>query len=156
MVCRLILPFSGPKFFAGDMPRGFINNTSWRPALARPLLGLTAADRDRRDWGNDQFVVSVGEGNRKTVVDLIVNNIEMGDHPFHLVRTPFLPFKHRLNLFAVAAWSSFLSSANARGRNGLWILPWKLCPSFTHHCSRTQRHICHPDERVRNLQSHIR
>jgi len=40
-------------------------------------------ERDAGGWGNDQFVVKVGQ---KTVVDLIVNNIEKGYHPFHMVR----------------------------------------------------------------------
>jgi hypothetical protein len=87
MVCvilvLLVTKLFVPKLFTGNTPRGFINNTSWRPALDRPLLGLTVAERDSEDWGKDQFVVKVA---RKTVVDLIINNIEKGDHPFHMVR----------------------------------------------------------------------
>jgi hypothetical protein len=54
-------------------------------------------ERDAGDWGNDQFVVKVA---RKTVVDLIVNNIEKGDHPFHMVRVAASLFcKHQPSHF---------------------------------------------------------
>lgn len=75
-----------PHIDVDSIPRGFVNNTSWRPALERPLLGLTETQRDAGAWGKDQFVVKVGDGTRKTVVNLVVNNLEKGDHPFHMVR----------------------------------------------------------------------
>jgi hypothetical protein len=67
----------------GLSPAGFINQTSWRPALNRPLLGLSSKEQDAEEWGDDQLVVRLG---KRTIVDLVVNNLENGDHPFHLVR----------------------------------------------------------------------
>jgi hypothetical protein len=76
-------------FWIELIPFGFVNHTSWKPALTRPLLGLDKSHRDAKDWGPDQLVVSVGKDTKtRWVVDLIVNNLEVGDHPFHLVRYP--------------------------------------------------------------------
>ncbi|KIM91323.1 multicopper oxidase [Piloderma croceum F 1598] len=87
----------------GKTPRGFINNTSWRPPLDRPLLGLTVTERDAGDWGNDQFVVKVA---RKTVVDLIVNNIEKGDHPFHMHGHHFYPLQTHASELGYGSYNS--------------------------------------------------
>ena len=115
---------------SGNIPKGFVNNTSWRPDLERPLLGLTGAQREANSWGEDQFVVRVGNGTRETVVDLIVNNLENGDHPFHLVFISVLILcKTKLTAFRVAAWSSLLSTATAWGPARLWILQRKVCSS---------------------------
>ncbi|KAK9450187.1 Cupredoxin [Limtongia smithiae] len=77
-------------------PYGFINRTSFMPAIGAPnlqvALGLVdAADtvmvptvsarRNTKFWGGDQLVVDIPLG---SVVELIINNSDEGEHPFHL------------------------------------------------------------------------
>jgi hypothetical protein len=62
-----------------NVPFGFFNMTSWRPQPGTPLISL---QRDR--WDNDQFSLSTGLD--PAWVDLVVNNLDEGPHPFHLVR----------------------------------------------------------------------
>ncbi|RMJ22435.1 Multicopper oxidase [Aspergillus sp. HF37] len=62
-----------------NVPFGFFNMTSWRPQAGTPLISLP---RDR--WDNNQFSLSTGQGPVPAWVDLVVNNLDEGPHPFHL------------------------------------------------------------------------
>ncbi|KAJ4393579.1 hypothetical protein N0V93_002792 [Gnomoniopsis smithogilvyi] len=69
-----------------NIPHGFINETSWSPQAnpSGPLIRLP-----REQWDVNQFVPKIdfeafsgGQGGRW--VDLVVNNLDDGGHPFHL------------------------------------------------------------------------
>lgn len=63
-------------------PTGFMNRTTWSPqsSPALPLISLP-----RSDWDENQLVphVPVTPGD-ETWVDIIINNLDDGAHPFHL------------------------------------------------------------------------
>ncbi|KAK9778464.1 putative Iron transport multicopper oxidase FET3 [Seiridium cardinale] len=69
-----------------NRPRGFINHTSWAPQTP-PLQSLP-----RSDWDDNQLVsyIPVSEPRTPTSldtpvwVDIIINNLDDGSHPFHL------------------------------------------------------------------------
>jgi hypothetical protein len=64
-----------------NVPYGFFNRTTWRPQSDPPfpVIGLP-----RSRWDKNQFAVSTGS--KPVWVDLVVNNLDEGAHPFHLVR----------------------------------------------------------------------
>lgn len=66
-----------------NVPYGFVNRTSWRPQRdpPRPVIGLP-----KSQWDRNQFSIVPGRG---VWVDLVVNNLDEGSHPFHLVGRPF-------------------------------------------------------------------
>ncbi|KAE8147072.1 multicopper oxidase-domain-containing protein [Aspergillus avenaceus] len=58
-----------------NIPYGFFNHTSWRPQ-STPLTTVPTTE-----WDDNQLAVTTAPG---TWVDLIVNNLDEGGHPFHL------------------------------------------------------------------------
>ncbi|KAK2753874.1 hypothetical protein FQN55_000238 [Onygenales sp. PD_40] len=62
-----------------NIPLGHFNHTSWRPQANPPLPLITL---DRSKWDSNQF--SISTGNKPVWVDLVVNNLDEGAHPFHL------------------------------------------------------------------------
>ncbi|KKZ63416.1 hypothetical protein EMCG_02303 [[Emmonsia] crescens] len=75
-----------------NMPFGYFNQTSWRPQ-SNPPYPLVALDP--RHWDKNQFVISTGS--KPVWVDLVVNNLDEGPHPFHL---------HGHNFFVLTLHSS--------------------------------------------------
>ncbi|WEW57588.1 hypothetical protein PRK78_003055 [Emydomyces testavorans] len=63
-----------------NAPFGYFNHTSFRPQ-ANPPYPLIALDRDQ--WDENQFSLSTGD--KPIWIDFIVNNLDEGAHPFHLV-----------------------------------------------------------------------
>jgi FtsP/CotA-like multicopper oxidase with cupredoxin domain len=68
-----------------NSPRGFINHTSWIPQTP-PLLSLP-----RLEWDKNQLVPfiassvsNVDSPGSPAWVDLVINNLDHGSHPFHL------------------------------------------------------------------------
>jgi hypothetical protein len=64
-----------------NAPRGFINHTSWVPQ-SPPLLSLP-----RSQWNKDQlspFIPLPGDQGDSAWVDLVINNLDDGAHPFHM------------------------------------------------------------------------
>ncbi|KAM6511313.1 hypothetical protein FALCPG4_016315 [Fusarium falciforme] len=60
-------------------PVGFINHTSWKPQ-SPPLLS-----QNRTAWDENQLVPFIGlSSGEPTRVDIIINNLDDGAHPFHL------------------------------------------------------------------------
>lgn len=63
-----------------NIPKGFINRTSWaEPDSSTPPL----LETDRKDWKN-HFIPRIQASN-DTWVDIVLNNIDEKGHPFHLV-----------------------------------------------------------------------
>lgn len=64
-----------------NIPQGFFNQTVWKPQQSprAPLISLP-----RSQWDNNQLAISTGP--EPMWVDLVVNNLDEGPHPFHLVR----------------------------------------------------------------------
>jgi FtsP/CotA-like multicopper oxidase with cupredoxin domain len=63
-------------------PRGFINHTTWTPQSdpASPLIAL-----DRELWDKNQLVPHLEYNIEKPQwVDIVLNNLDEEDHPFHL------------------------------------------------------------------------
>ncbi|KZO93579.1 multicopper oxidase [Calocera viscosa TUFC12733] len=81
----------------GHLPWGYVNNTSWRPNEQAPLL-MQFPPEDWMDtgrplpqaWGKHEYVVQTSK-NESVVVDLIINNLEDGLHPFHMHGHHFWP-----------------------------------------------------------------
>jgi hypothetical protein len=68
-----------------NVPKGFINRTSWDPSKfgSQPLLA-----QDRSAWKDKAYVRTVRPGPDRWV-DIVLNNMDDKGHPFHLVhRTP--------------------------------------------------------------------
>lgn len=63
-----------------NIPYAFFNRTSWKPQsnLSTPLIYLP---RDR--WDENQLSITTGPA--PMWVDLVVNNLDEGSRPFHLV-----------------------------------------------------------------------
>ncbi|KAK3940215.1 multicopper oxidase-domain-containing protein [Diplogelasinospora grovesii] len=66
-----------------NQPKAFINHTSWEPQ-SPPLISLP-----REKWDKNQLVPSIAtttsQENKKPVwVDIVINNLDDGSHPFHL------------------------------------------------------------------------
>ncbi|RSL89588.1 hypothetical protein CEP51_001152 [Fusarium floridanum] len=60
-------------------PVGFINHTSWKPQ-SPPLLS-----QNRSAWDDNQLVPFIGlSSDEPTRVDIVINNLDDGAHPFHL------------------------------------------------------------------------
>lgn len=65
-----------------NYPFGFFNHTSWKPQT-NPPLPLVALPRS--SWDENQLVPFISTSTAEpAVVDLIINNIDDGSHPFHL------------------------------------------------------------------------
>ncbi|KAL2006773.1 hypothetical protein VTN00DRAFT_9441 [Thermoascus crustaceus] len=62
-----------------NIPYGFFNRTSWRPQ-SDPPVPLIALPRQK--WDRNQLAISTGP--EPVWVDLVVNNLDEGPHPFHL------------------------------------------------------------------------
>ncbi|OGM46751.1 laccase [Aspergillus bombycis] len=59
-----------------NIPNGFFNRTSWRP---QPGTSLNTLPREK--WDDNQFSFAVLDSEW---VDVVVNNLDEGGHPFHL------------------------------------------------------------------------
>ena len=72
-----------------NMPFGFFNMTIWKPQN-EPRIPLIALPREK--WDSNQFSITTGPG--PSWVDLVVNNLDEGPHPFHMVsmKSPMFTF----------------------------------------------------------------
>ncbi|KAL1962155.1 hypothetical protein VTN77DRAFT_559 [Rasamsonia byssochlamydoides] len=75
-----------------NIPYGFFNRTTWRPQRDPPFPLIVLA---REQWDRNQFAVWTGP--QPVWVDLVVNNLDEGGHPFHL---------HGHNFFVLALHES--------------------------------------------------
>lgn len=69
-----------------NVPFGYFNQTTWKPQKdpPAPLVALP-----RSQWDANQFAFTTGPG--PAWVDLVVNNLDEGPHPFHLVGRLIIP-----------------------------------------------------------------
>lgn len=77
-------------------PKGFMNRSSWAPQTP-PLASLA-----REAWNDDQLVPFV----RGPWVDLVINNLDDGAHPFHLHGHSFYVLS-RYRTDRRAGWGSY-------------------------------------------------
>lgn len=63
-----------------NIPEGYFNQTTWKPQNEPPVpvIGLP-----RERWDSNQLALSTGP--EAAWVDFVVNNLDEGPHPFHLV-----------------------------------------------------------------------
>ncbi|KAF8504969.1 multicopper oxidase-domain-containing protein [Hysterangium stoloniferum] len=73
----------------GGIPYGYVNQTSWVPPNDPLLLQNTDASL-AEGWGKNQLVVTTDRKAAK-VIELIINNLDEGPHPFHLHGHHFYP-----------------------------------------------------------------
>lgn len=68
-----------------NVPHGFMNETTWSPQ-GNPQLPLISLAREQ--WDANQFVPKIDRskfsGTNGPWVDLVINNLDDGGHPFHL------------------------------------------------------------------------
>lgn len=68
-----------------NIPHGFMNETTWSPQ-GEPQLPLISLSREQ--WDANQFVPKIDGSNYSGMngpwVDLVINNLDDGGHPFHL------------------------------------------------------------------------
>lgn len=77
--------------FHGNRPLGQFNQTSWEPQKdpSSPLIALP-----RHKWDENQLAISTGP--EPKWIDFVVNNLDEGSHPFHLVRPPIIHTSNQL------------------------------------------------------------
>lgn len=87
-----------------NVPRGFINNTSWDPQLA-PLISTS-----RSEWNKKQFVPFIQlNAERPLWVDVVLNNLDEEAHPFHL---------HGYDFWVLSKYSSTYNWGKRRWNSG--------------------------------------
>jgi hypothetical protein len=69
-----------------NKPFGYINQTTWKPQQ-HPPAPLTTLSRTK--WDKNQFTITTGPDS--VWIDLVINNLDEGPHPFHLVRKEYSP-----------------------------------------------------------------
>ncbi|KZS93824.1 hypothetical protein SISNIDRAFT_410823 [Sistotremastrum niveocremeum HHB9708] len=91
----------------GGIPYGYVNQTSWKPDPWNPLILADAENIAKDEIRQDQLVVTTDRRDVK-VVELIINNIDEGPHPFHLHGHHFWPlYTHR----STWGWGSYNTSS---------------------------------------------
>ncbi|KAJ5312137.1 hypothetical protein N7508_002967 [Penicillium antarcticum] len=82
-----------------NKPFGYINQTTWKPQdnPPAPLISLP-----RIEWDKNQFAITTGS--EPSWVDLVINNLDEGSHPFHLHGHDFFVLElHQ----ATSGWGSY-------------------------------------------------
>lgn len=64
-----------------NKPFGYFNQTTWKPQQDPPVP-LTSIPRAK--WDANQFAITTGP--EPVWIDLVINNLDEGSHPFHLVQ----------------------------------------------------------------------
>ncbi|UPK99837.1 hypothetical protein LCI18_010772 [Fusarium solani-melongenae] len=94
-------------------PVGFINHTSWKPQ-SPPLLS-----QNRSTWDENQLVPFIGLAlDEPTRVDIVINNLDDGAHPFHLHGHFFYVLSSYRNE-GRGGWGSFNPFSSGQPPNGL-------------------------------------
>lgn len=64
-----------------NRPLGYLNQTTWSPQKDPPVPLISLP---RKEWDINQFVIPTGPS--PVWIDLVINNLDEGSHPFHMVR----------------------------------------------------------------------
>ncbi|SCN87296.1 probable multicopper oxidase [Fusarium fujikuroi] len=94
-------------------PVGFINHTSWTPQTP-PVLA-----QNRTSWDENQLVPFIGISDSKPKrVDIVINNLDDGAHPFHLHGHSFYVLSSYRNP-GPGSWGSYNPYTGEAPPNGL-------------------------------------
>ncbi|KIL85384.1 hypothetical protein FAVG1_11340 [Fusarium avenaceum] len=94
-------------------PVGFINHTSWKPQNP-PLVS-----QNRSDWDENQHIPFIATSPGKpTRVDIVINNLDDGAHPFHLHGYSFYVLSSHKDE-GRGSWGSFNPYSGEAPPNGL-------------------------------------
>lgn len=94
-------------------PVGFINHTSWTPQTP-PLLA-----QNRTSWDENQLIPFIGiSGSKPKRVDIVINNLDDGAHPFHLHGHSFYALSSYRNP-GRGSWGSYNPYTDEAPPNGL-------------------------------------
>ncbi|KAJ4154434.1 hypothetical protein NW765_015192 [Fusarium oxysporum] len=94
-------------------PVGFINHTSWTPQTP-PLLA-----QNRTSWDENQLIPFIGISDSKPKrVDIVINNLDDGAHPFHLHGHSFYVLSSYRNP-GRGSWGSYNPYTDEAPPNGL-------------------------------------
>ncbi|KAF5637889.1 L-ascorbate oxidase [Fusarium sp. NRRL 52700] len=94
-------------------PVGFINHTSWTPQ-SPPLLA-----QNRTSWDENQLIPFIGISDSKPKrVDIVINNLDDGAHPFHLHGHSFYVLSSYRNP-GRGSWGSYNPYTDDAPPNGL-------------------------------------
>lgn len=99
-----------------NKPFGYFNQTTWRQQQDPPVP-LTYLPRSK--WDKNQLAISTGS--TPTWIDFVINNLDEGSHPFHLVRLS-LCLKGTLLTSSSPARSQLLHSSNTSIRIRLGLI----------------------------------
>ncbi|CAG1980275.1 unnamed protein product [Fusarium graminearum] len=103
-------------------PVGFINHTSWKPQYP-PLIS-----QNRSSWDDNQLIPFITTSREKpTRVDIIINNLDDGAHPFHLHGHSFYVLSSYRDE-GRGGWGSYNPYSEEAPPNGLDLdFPLRLC-----------------------------
>ncbi|KAJ4473007.1 multicopper oxidase-domain-containing protein [Lentinula aciculospora] len=74
-----------------NKPFGYVNQTTWKPNLADPILSRADVASSSKELIVPVSIGNTSESTTTVVLDIIVNNLEDGPHPFHLHGHHFWP-----------------------------------------------------------------
>ncbi|KAJ3995820.1 multicopper oxidase-domain-containing protein [Lentinula boryana] len=75
----------------GNKPFGYVNQTTWKPNLTNPVLARSDFTSSSKELIVPLNVSNTSISPASVVLDIIVNNLEDGPHPFHLHGHHFWP-----------------------------------------------------------------
>ncbi|RUS12865.1 Cupredoxin, partial [Endogone sp. FLAS-F59071] len=75
---QYVLDISFQTIAASHINLGYINSTSWSPLMSNPTL--FSANQGVSTFDPSQFIITL---NSTQVVELVLNNLDEGAHPFH-------------------------------------------------------------------------
>ncbi|KAJ3715578.1 multicopper oxidase-domain-containing protein [Lentinula guzmanii] len=75
----------------GNKPFGYVNQTTWKPNLTNPVLARSDFASSSKELIVPLDVSNTSISPASVVLDIIVNNLEDGPHPFHLHGHHFWP-----------------------------------------------------------------
>ncbi|KIK54167.1 hypothetical protein GYMLUDRAFT_48961 [Collybiopsis luxurians FD-317 M1] len=75
----------------GNKPFGYVNQTTWKPSYSNPVLARTDVASSSKELIYSIKPRDTNASSSSIVLDIIVNNLEDGPHPFHLHGHHFWP-----------------------------------------------------------------
>lgn len=92
-----------------NVPHGFMNHTTWSPQ-SPPLLLLS-----RSDYNKDQLIPFIPLTDPPLWIDIVLNNLDEDDHPFHLHgHAPFVLQTHSEG-WGFGSWNPYTSEVPPGG-----------------------------------------